>query len=64
MSRTLSVLDVVTIFLLLEVIKESIKFILWKKEQDRHRKVMAITGDELKDFLSKLEEEMGEDDDK
>ncbi len=56
MTRPLTMLDVIIVFMLLEIIKESAKWISYQVA-NRNRRVISVSGEQLKRFLDELEQE-------
>lgn len=56
MTRPLTMLEVIIVFMLLEIIKESAKWISYQVA-NRNRRVISVSGEQLKRFLDELEQE-------
>ena len=56
MTRQLTMLEVIIVFMLLEIIKESAKWISYQVA-NRNRRVISVSGEQLKRFLDELEQE-------
>lgn len=56
MTRPLTMLEVIIVFMLLEIIKESVKWISYQVA-NRNHSVISVSGEQLKRFLDELEQE-------
>lgn len=56
MTRPLTMLEVIIVFMLLEIIKESAKWISYQVA-NRNRRVISVSGEQLKRFSDELEQE-------
>ena len=59
MTRPLTMLEVIIVFMLLEMIKESVKWISYQVA-NRNRRVIAVSGEQLKRFIEEVEREKEE----
>lgn len=56
MTRPLTMLEVIIVFMLLEIIKESAKWISYQVA-NRNRRVISVSGEQLKRFIEEVERE-------
>ena len=56
MTRPLTMLEVIIVFMLLEIIKESAKWISYQVA-NRNRRVITVSGEQLKRFIEEVERE-------
>ena len=56
MTRPLTMLEVIIVFMLLEIIKESIKWISYQVA-NRNRRVITVSGEQLKRFIEEVKRE-------
>ena len=56
MTRPLTMLEVIIVFMLLELIKESVKWISYQVA-NRNSRVITVSGEQLKRFIEEVERE-------
>lgn len=61
MTRPLTMLEVIIVFMLLEIIKESAKWISYQVA-NRNRRIITVSGEQLKRFIEEVEREKEEED--
>lgn len=54
MTRPLTMLEVIIVFMLLEIIKESVKWISYQVA-NRNCRVITVSGEQLKRFIEEVE---------